>query len=116
MDTSIVVALIAGVVAVVSAGVGWRASNQAADVQQQVGERAADAARTRQLREDLKAADSEVRSLRRQVEVLVREVESTAADLVYLRRTIFRPGMTIERLRALVGPEAPPVTKNGHSA
>lgn len=82
---------------------------RATSAQQQIGERAADAARTRQLREDLGAAEMEVRSLRRQVEVLTREVESTAADLIYLRRTIWRPGMTLERLRQYVGPELPPV-------
>lgn len=109
MDAAIVVALISGVVAMASASVGWRASVRATSAQQQVGERSADAARTKQLREDLTTAEMEVRMLRRQVEVMTREVESTAADLIYLRRTIWRPGMTLERLRQYVGPEVPPV-------
>jgi hypothetical protein len=114
MDAAVVVALISGVVAIASATVGWRASNRATSAQQQIGERAADAARTRQLREDLEAADVQVRTLRRQVEVLTREAEAMAADLAYLRRSIWRPGMTVERLRQLVGPEAP-ASDNGHA-
>jgi small-conductance mechanosensitive channel len=89
----------------------YRASTRATRVQQQgvdVQQQAADAARTKQLREDLTAAEGEVVKLRRQVAVLTREAESAVADLVYLRRTIWRPGMTVERLRDMVGPEGSP--------
>lgn len=84
----------------------YRASTRAT----RVNENNADAARTKQLREDLTAAEEEVVKLRRQVAVLTKEAEGAVADLVYLRRTIWRPGMTVERLREFVGPEQmPPV-------
>jgi hypothetical protein len=87
----------------------YRASTRATRVQQQ----SADVLRTKQLREDLSAAEEEVVKLRRQVAVLTREAESAVADLVYLRRTIWRHGMTVERLRDMVGPESPP-SPNGN--
>lgn len=85
----------------------YRAATRAAAAQQQT----VDLARTKQLREDLTAAEQEVTKLRRQVSVLTKEAEGAVADLVYLRRTIWRPGMTVERLRELVGPE--PTSPNG---
>lgn len=82
----------------------YRASTRAT----RVSESNADASRTRQLREDLTAAEEEVVKLRRQVAVLTKEAEGAVADLVYLRRTIWRDGMTVDRLREFVGPEQVP--------
>lgn len=88
----------------------YRASVRATSVQQQ----AADLTRSKQLREDLEKAEEEVTKLRRQVAVLTKEAESAVADLVYLRRTIWRDGMTIDRLREFVGPESPPNNRPTH--
>lgn len=83
----------------------YRASVRATRVQQL----SVDEARTKRIREDLEAAEAEIVKLRRQVAVCSREVESATADLALLHGAIWRPGMTIERLRELVGPEeAPP--------
>lgn len=86
----------------------YLASTRATRVQQANTE----LAQTRQLREDLKAADDEVRKLRREVAVLSRETEQLAAELALLRRTIWRDGMTIARLRQFVGPEPQPTNGN----
>jgi small-conductance mechanosensitive channel len=94
----------------------FRASTRATRVSQQqanIAQQAADEARAKRMRDDLEAAEGEVVKLRRQVAVLTKEAENTAADLIYLRRTIWRSGMTIERLREFVGPESPP--QNGRS-
>lgn len=89
----------------------YRASlraNRTQQLQAATAQQTADTARTKQLRDDLTAAEEEVTKLRRQVSVLTKEAEQAVADLVYLRRTIWRSGMTIERLREFVGPESPP--------
>lgn len=89
----------------------YRAAIRATRVNQQqasIAQQAADEARAKRMRDDLTAAEEEITKLRRQVGVLTKEAESTAADLIYLRRTIWRSGMTIERLREFVGPESPP--------
>jgi hypothetical protein len=104
VETPIVGALISSLAAIFCGLMVYRSSRRATDVQAQN----TDATRTKQLREDLTAAESEVKKLRREVAVLTKEAEATAADLVYLRRTIWRPGMTIERLREFVGREVPP--------
>lgn len=104
MDASDVVAIGALLVATLGSLLTFRSAGRATAVQAQNS----DAARIKQLRDDLTAADEEVVKLRRQVNVLTKEAEATAADLVYLRRTIWRPGMTIERLREFVGPETQP--------
>lgn len=91
----------------------YRASTRATAVQQQnalAQQQNADVGRTKQLREDLHAAEEEVKKLRREVAVLTREAEGAIADLVNVRRTIWRPGMTIDRLKEFVGPDAPPTT------
>lgn len=96
----------------------YRASLRATRVQQQVAsatQQTADENRAKRMRDDLTAAEEEISKLRRQVVVLTREAEGCAADLVYLRRTIWRSGMTIERLREFVGPESPPAS-NGRAA
>jgi cell division protein FtsB len=68
----------------------------------------ADEARMKRMREDLSAAEEECAKLRRQVAVLTREAEAAVAELQFLRRSIWRDGMTLERLREFVGQERPP--------
>lgn len=94
----------------------YRASvraNRTQQLQAAVAASNADAARTRQLREDLTAAEEEVVKLRRQVAVLTREAEQAVADLQFLRRTIWRDGMTIRMLREYIGPEPAAAPPNG---
>lgn len=110
METPVAVALIALGAALISGFFTWRTSGRAND-------RTADLAWAKELRQD--AADArnevqqlrdEVRNLRRQLEVAQREADHWIAEHQSLRRQAHRPGMTIERLRELLGPVEPPPT------
>jgi uncharacterized protein YlxW (UPF0749 family) len=104
VDTPIVVALIAATGAVIAAFFAWRASTQAT----QLGW-------AKELREDAAGARTEVaklreevRDLRRQLELAQREADHWLTEHQTARRHAHRPGMTIERLRELLGPVDPP--------
>lgn len=117
MDKTIVVALIAGVPGLVAAYLVYRSSSRANDVNQQ----AANLGWVKELRQDAVDAHEEidqlrnqVRSLQRQVEAMTREADYWIAEHQSMRRQAWRPGMTIERLRDLIGPADPPAaTSNG---
>jgi uncharacterized coiled-coil DUF342 family protein len=117
VDKTFVVALIAGVPGVLAAFLVYRASNRA----NSVNARTADLAWARELRQDAHDAREEVdqlrnqvRELRRQLEAVTREADHWIAEHQSLRRHAWRPGMTIDRLRELIGPLDPPATANGH--
>lgn len=116
MDRTVIVALIAAGASLVAALFAWRSSSRATDVNQQ----AANLAWVKELRQDASDARDEVeqlrgqvRELRRQLDAVTREADHWIAEHQSMRRHAWRPGMTIERLRELVGPIDPPATANG---
>jgi len=118
VDKAIVVALIAGVPGLVAAFLVYRSSSRATDVNQQ----AANLGWVKELRQDAIDAREEVdqlrhqvRELRRQLEAVTREADHWIAEHQSMRRHAWRPGMTIDRLRELIGPVDPPAAAaNGH--
>jgi peptidoglycan hydrolase CwlO-like protein len=117
MDKTFVVALIAGVPGFVAALLVYRSSRRA----NAVAEKQTDLAWARELRQDAHDAREEVeqlrgqvRELRRQLDVVTREADHWIAEHQAMRRHTWRPGMTIDRLRELIGPIDPPnATANG---
>lgn len=116
MDKTIVVALIAGVPGLVAAYLVYRSSSRANDV----NSRAAELGWVKELRQDaldarreVEQLQEEVRRLRRQLDVVTREADHWIAEHQTARRNAWRPGMTIDRLRELIGPVDPPATANG---
>jgi uncharacterized coiled-coil DUF342 family protein len=117
VDTPVATALIAAGAAVLAAYFSWRASTRATDV----NARAAELGWVKELRQD--AADArtevaelrtEVREVRRQLVLAQREADYWLTEKQALHRQAWRPGMTIERLRDLIGPVDPPAaTANG---
>lgn len=118
MDKTVVVALIAGVPGLVAAYLVYRSSSRATDVNQQ----AANLGLVKELRQDAIDAREEVDQLRNQVRDLRRQLEAVTREADYwinehqaMRRHTWRPGMTLDRLRELIGPVDPPAaTANGH--
>lgn len=111
MDKTIVVALIAGVPGLVAAYLVYRSSGRATDV----NARAAELGWVKELRQDTIDAREEVDQLRNQVRDLRRQLEAVTREADYwinehqsMRRHVWRPGMTVERLRELIGPIDPP--------
>jgi uncharacterized protein YlxW (UPF0749 family) len=117
VDKTIVVALIAGVPGLVAAYLVYRSSRRA----NSVAEDQANLGWARELRQDAHDAREEVeqlrgqvRELRRQLDVVTREADHWIAEHQAMRRHTWRPGMTIDRLRELIGPIDPPnATANG---
>lgn len=111
MDTPTVVALIALVGTLFTVFFTFRSSGRATDVNQQVAnvglvkELRQDAIDTR---EELDQVRNQVRDLRRQLEAMTREADYWINEAQTMRRHTWRPGMTIERLRELIGPIDPP--------
>lgn len=117
MDTPVWVALIASASSLVAALLVYRSSKRANAIAleqanlgwaREVRQDAADA------RNEVAALREEVRTLRRQLEVATREADHWITEHQGLRRHAWRPGMTIDRLRDLIGPVEPPATANGH--
>ncbi len=113
MDKTVVVALIAGVPGLVAAYLVFRSSSRATDV----NARAAELGWVKELRQDTVDAREEVDQLRNQVRDLRRQLEAMSREADYwinehqtMRRHTWRPGMTIERLRELIGPIDPGAT------
>jgi hypothetical protein len=111
VDTPTIVALIALGGTVVTAFFTFRSSSRATDV----NSRAAELGWVKELRQDAADARSEVaqlrtevRQLRRQLELAQREADHWLTEHQAVRRHAHRPGMTIDRLRELIGPEPPP--------
>jgi predicted RNase H-like nuclease (RuvC/YqgF family) len=115
VDASVVVACVAAGAAIVAAIISARSSRRATDVNEQ----AANLEWVKELRRDAVDARkevaelrSEVRELRRQLAVVTGEADYWINEHQALRRHAWRPGMTIERLRELLGHEPPPVGQN----
>lgn len=113
MDPAIVVAVLGAVAGIWGATVAARASRRATDVNQQ----AANLEWVKTLRQDAVDARkevgdlrAEVRELRRQLSLVTAEADHWIAEHQSFRRHAWRPGMTIDRLRELLGPE-PPVSR-----
>ena len=111
MDTPVVTALIAAGAAVLAAYFSWRASTRATDV----NARAAELGWVKELRQDtidarreVQQLREEIRQVRRELAVAQDEADHWNAEHQTMRRHTWRPGMTIERLRELIGPLDPP--------
>lgn len=111
MDTPVVVALIASGSSLVAALLVFRSSRKANAISQEqanlgwakaIQQDASDA------RKEVAQLRDEVRELRRQLEVATREADHWIAEHQTMRRHVWRPGMTVERLRELIGPAEPP--------
>jgi hypothetical protein len=107
VDPTIVVAGIAAIVAVFSAWTVFRSSGKATNV----NERATELAWVKEIRQDaadarkdIDALQDQVRQLTRQLAVVTREAEHWVSQYQFLHRTIWRDGITLIRLRAIVGP------------
>ncbi len=118
MDTSIWVAVIAASSAVFSGVLVWRSSGRATDV----NERAAELAWVKEIRQDasdarkdVEALQEQVRILTRQLSVVTREAEHWIAQYQLVHRTAWRPGVTVDQLRELLGPDAPQARSNGRT-
>jgi hypothetical protein len=110
VDTPIVVALIALGTAAVTAVFAWRSSGRATDV----NERAAELAWVKEIRQDaidarkdVEALQAKVQTLSRQVDTITREAEYWMQQYQLVHRTVWRRGMTLERVRDFLGPEPP---------
>lgn len=110
VDTPTVVAVVALLGTVVTGLLTFRASGRATDV----NARAAELAWVKELRQDASDARDEVeqlrvqvRDLRRQLDAVTREADHWIAEHQAVRRHVWRNGMTIDRLRDLVGPVDP---------
>lgn len=116
MDTPVLVALIASFSSLVAALLVYRSSRRANAVSQEQ----ANIGWAREVRQDATDARSEVaalrnevRELRRQLDIVTREADHWITEHQTMRRYTWRPGMTIDRLRELIGPLDPPATANG---
>jgi HAMP domain-containing protein len=115
VDTPVLVAIVAAVASIAAAFIAARSSRRATDVNEQ----AANLGWVKELRQDAVDARkevselrAEVRELRRQLEVVTAEADHWIAEHTTIRRHAFRPGMNIERLRVLFGPDpAPPARR-----
>lgn len=117
MDTPIAVALIALGASGITAFFTWRASGRATDV----NERTADLAWVKEIRQDaldarreVEALQGQLRTVSRQMDTMQKEAEYWITQYQLVHRTAWRPGMTLDRLRDFLGPDAPrtPVTGN----
>lgn len=125
METSVAVAIIAALSSMFCAVLVWRSSRRANAVQAaatDVNARAAELAWVKEVRQDAKEARDEieglqeqVRTLSRQLAVVTREADHWIAQYQFVHRTAWRPGMTLEQLRAILGPDAPQATANGRT-
>ena len=110
MDTSVVVAGISAAAAVFSGVLVWRSSRRATDV----NARATDLQWAKEIRQDaidarkeVEALQTKVQTLSRQVDAMQRETEYWIGQYQLAHRTAWRPGMTLDRLRDFLGPDAP---------
>ena len=110
MDAPVVVAVISSVVTAFSGVLVWRASGRATDV----NARAAELAWVKEIRQDagdarkdVAALQEQVRTLTRQLSVVTREAEHWIAQYQLVHRTAWRPGVTLDQLRELLGTNAP---------
>lgn len=118
VDTPMVVAVVAMAGTVVTGLLTFRSSGRATDV----NARAAELAWVKELRQDATEAREEVeqlrqqvRELRRQLDVVTREADHWIAENQMIRSHVWRPNMSVARLRSIVGPmePMPPPSANG---
>lgn len=124
MDTAIGVGLLALAASATTAFFTWRSSKRATDVSDRTEDRAwvkeikQDALEARKdvvdARKEIEALQDRVRTLSRQVETMQRETEYWIGQYQLVHRTAWRPGMTLDRLKQFLGPDAPasPATSN----
>lgn len=117
MDATVAVAGISAGAAVFSGFLVWRSSGRATDV----NARAAELAWVKEIRqdakdarEDVEALQAQVRTLTRQLSVVTREAEHWITRYQFVHRTAHRPGITLEQLREILGPDAEQAPANGH--
>lgn len=110
MDAAAVTAAGAVAVSALAAFFTFRNSGQA----NSVSERAGELGWVKELRQDavdtrreMETCREEVTNLRRQLGVVTREAEHWITEYAFLHRTVWRPGVTVERLRELLGPPPP---------
>lgn len=111
MDTGVVVAAISASSAVICGALVWRSSGRATAVDRQ----AADLEWVKEIKQDAVAARKEVDALTKQVRTLSAQMDAMAKETDYwiaqyqlVHRTVWRPGMTLDRVRQFIGPEPPP--------
>lgn len=117
VDTPIVVALIALAATAVTAFFTWRASTRANNV----NDRATDLAWAKEIRQDaidarkeVDALQSQIRTASRQMDAMQKEAEYWITQYQLVHRTAWRPGMTLDRLREFLGPDAPRTPATGN--
>lgn len=117
MDTPIAVALLAVVASAITAFFTWRSSKRATDV----NDRSTDLAWAKEIRQDaidarkeVDALQSQLRTVSRQMEAMQKEAEYWITQYQLVHRTAWRPGMTLDRLRDFLGPEAPRTPATGN--
>lgn len=125
MDASVIVAGISATSALICGVLVWRSSRRATNVQAQgvdVSARTAELAWVKEIRqdakdarEDVEALQEQVRTLTRQLAVVTREAEHWIAQYQFIHRTAWRPGITLEQLRQILGPDSPQASANGRS-
>jgi hypothetical protein len=105
------VAVVSAVAAVVAAILVYRSSSRATDVNAHA-ENLKWVVELRQEAKDtkteLRSCYEQVRELSRQLTVVTREADHWIAQYELVHRTAWRPGMTLERIRELLGPDLPP--------
>jgi uncharacterized coiled-coil DUF342 family protein len=113
MDIPLLVAVVSAAAAIAAATITAKASKRATDVNEQ----AANLGWVKELRQDAIDARKEVAELRTEVRELRRQLAAVAGEADHwigqhqtMHRQAWRPGMTIERLRELFGPEPPSAT------
>jgi PAS domain-containing protein len=118
MDSGTVITVTASAASAMFCGfLVWRSSGRATDV----NERAAELSWVKEMRQDatdtrkeLDLCKQQVQTLSRQLDVVTREAEHWIAQYQLVHRTAWRPGMTLERIKELLGPDLPQ-TSNGKS-
>jgi Flp pilus assembly protein TadB len=117
VDTSLAVAIVAAVVAVVTAAATFLSSKRATDVNEQAmavqwaKEVRADAADARR---EVKEAQTDLRTLSRRLLTISGRCDELEAYLLRVVGRIHDPDMTMPRLREMVPPELPPSIRNGN--
>lgn len=96
---------------VVVAGLGALFAYKSSGAANNVSEKAGELSWVKELRQDaidtrreLDGCQVQVTQLRRQIAVVTREAEHWVNEYQFIHRTVWRPGVTVERLREMLGP------------
>jgi peptidoglycan hydrolase CwlO-like protein len=116
VDTPVLVAIISSLSAVFCGFMVWRSSGRATNVNEQ----AAQLSWVKEIRQDatdarkeVEALQEQVRTLRRQLDSAIREADHWISQYQAVHRTAWRPGVTIDHLRDMLGPSAPQINGRG---